>query len=247
MAKKIRRIFGDMSQIHCACLIHDTAYDFEYVHKLYRSLCRNLTPEVILHVYTESNRLVPSPYIKHCLQEWPDIRGPKKSWWYKVQLFNSDFYRGPMLYFDLDTVIINNIDWIWQKSLDKLWAIRDFKYLFKSKNITLNSSIMWFDTKLFDFVYKEFDYKMIAKSRQWHGDQDYINSKVPSDLLSLFDVDKIYSYRWQLKEGGFDFKTRKFKQPGKICYPPNNTSVLVFHGRPNPHEENHPVISDNWY
>ena len=153
MAKKIKRLLGE-NVIDCACLIHDTLYDFAYVDKLYKALCRNLTPEVKLHVYTESNRNVPAPYIKHSLEEWPGIRGPKSSWWYKVQLFNPEQHRGNLLYFDLDTIIVNNIDWIWQLPQNYFWAVRDFKYLFKSRRATINSSVMWFNLQKYNYVYQ---------------------------------------------------------------------------------------------
>ena len=249
MDKATKRLLkqGKLLEIHCACVIHDTKYDFSYVDKLYRGLCRNLTPRVILHVYTESNRPVPEPYVKHCLQEWPGIRGPKQSWWYKLQVFNPEHYSGQLLYFDLDTVIVNNIDWIWQLSKENFWAVKDFKYLFRSKRVTLNSSVMWFNSSKHKYVYDNFDRSIVKKHRtRYHGDQDYIHAQVCNDQLRYFDVDKIKSYKWQVKEGGYNFSTRKFYKPGEICWPTADTSILVFHGNPNPHEESHPIIKEHW-
>lgn len=74
---------------HCACVIHGNLYDWIYVERLYNMLKANCSREIILHVFTESGRSVPAPYVKHELQEWPGIAGPKKSWWYKMQMFNS--------------------------------------------------------------------------------------------------------------------------------------------------------------
>ena len=79
MVDKIKKRTGVGEVIDCACLIHDTLYDWSYVDKLYRSLCRNLTPTVRMHVYTESTRFVPKDYIRHDLQEWDGVRGPKRS------------------------------------------------------------------------------------------------------------------------------------------------------------------------
>jgi len=248
MAKKIRRLLGGVNQIHCACVIHDTKYDFSYVDKLYRALCRNLTPEVILHVFTESNRSVPVPYIKHSLQEWPGIRGPKSSWWYKIQLFNPEHYSGQLLYFDLDTVIVGNLDWIWALPQDRFWAVKDFKYLFRSRRVTLNSSVMWFNTNKCKYVYDNFDSGPVRKQTvRYHGDQDYIHTQIPSDQLSFFDIAKVKSYKWQIKEGGYNFSTRKHISPGAKTVIDSDTTVIIFHGNPNPCEENHPVIRDNWY
>ena len=87
--------------IHCACLIHGDGYSWDYVDRLYNMVTRNLSRAVDFHVYTESHRDVPDHMIKHSLIEWPGVSGPKKSWWYKLQLFNAENFSGQILYFDL--------------------------------------------------------------------------------------------------------------------------------------------------
>ena len=246
MAKKIKRLLGE-NVIDCACLIHDTLYDFAYVDKLYKALCRNLTPEVKLHVYTESNRNVPAPYIKHSLEEWPGIRGPKSSWWYKVQLFNPEQHCGNLLYFDLDTIIVNNIDWIWQQKTQHFWAARDFKYLFRPRRATINSSVMWFDTQRWSNVYTDFNYKeVIKRTSGWHGDQDYIHQAIPIERIHYLDTSRIRSWKWELQDGGYDFKTRRHKNPGSATVLDDVTSVLVFHGNPKPHQLGDKNVLQHW-
>lgn len=233
--------------IDCACLIHDTLYDFSYVDKLYRGLCRNLSPQVKLHVYTESNRYVPEPYIKHSLEEWPGIRGPKSSWWYKIQLFNPAHHQGNLLYFDLDTLIVNDIDWIWQQNTKNFWAAKDFKYLFRAKRSTINSSVMWFDTQKWSHVYNDFDFKSVAKRRSvWHGDQDYIHQAIPDKQIHYLDTSRIRSWKWELLDGGYDFKIRRHRTPKSGTVIDDVTSVLIFHGNPKPHEIDDTVIMDHW-
>jgi len=247
MAKKIKRLTGVDGVIDCACLIHDTLYDWSYVDKLYRSLCRHLTPEVRMHVYTESTRHVPSPYIKHALEEWDGVRGPKKSWWYKVQLFNPVHHTGSMLYFDLDTVIVGNIDWLWQVPSNRFWAARDFKYLMKRSKFAINSSVMWFDPEVYKAVYTEFDVKDVTSNPRcpWPGDQDYIYEKV-KESVSFYSTAQILSYRWQVSQGGYDFRFRKHKDPGAASVIPPEASILVFHGSPNPHEVKDNIIDQHW-
>ena len=250
MAKKIKRLTGVSDTIDCACLIHDTLYDWSYVDKLYNSLCRNLTPTVRMHVYTESTRHVPQPYIRHNLEEWEGVRGPKRSWWYKIQLFNPIHMlpdQGQMLYFDLDTVIVGNIDWLWNVNRDRFWAARDFQYLMKSSRWKINSSVMWFDPLKYSYVFKEFDTKQIVNNARcpWHGDQDYIFSKVKDDV-NYYSTDQILSYRWQVKEGGFDFRYRKPINPGAESTITGTASVLIFHGNPKPHEVTDRLILSHW-
>jgi len=204
-----------------------------------------------MHVYTESTRHVPAPYIKHALEEWDGVRGPKRSWWYKIQLFNTQNClkdQVKMLYFDLDTVIVGNIDWLWQVNKDKFWAARDFKYLMKSSKWAINSSVMWFDIKDYAYVYNEFDPKSIIDNPRcpWHGDQDYIFEKVKNDV-AFYNSDQILSYRWQVMHGGYDFRYRKHKDPGAASVVPPEASVLIFHGNPKPHEVKDNIIFQHWY
>ena len=51
------------------------------------------------------------------------------------------------------------------------------------------------------------------------------------------------------KNGGYNFATRKPNAPGSgsNAYIGGDTSILVFHGKPKPHEcTNDPVIANNW-
>jgi len=250
MVDKIKKRTGVGEYIDCACLIHDTLYDWSYVDKLYRSLQRNLTPEVRMHVFTESTRFVPANYTRHDLEEWEDVRGPKRSWWYKVQLFNNKHWTRDctkMLYFDLDTVVVSNIDWLWQMDAGRFWAPRDFKYLMKSSRYCINSSVMWFDPNKYAYVYNEFDLKMIVNNPRcpWHGDQDYIYAKVKDDV-AFYDSNRIVSYRWEVKEGGYNFRYRRHNNIGAPSIPTNQTSVLIFHGNPKPHDCNDEYIFQHW-
>ena len=115
--------------VNVACLIHGTGYSWNYVERLYSMVMRNITRPVRFHVYTEASREVPPHMIKHVLQEWPGVSGPRKSWWYKMQLFNSDLFKGSLLYFDLDVVITGSIDWMLQdfKTRDLTHTIQKFQ------------------------------------------------------------------------------------------------------------------------
>ena len=107
---------------------------------------------------------------------------------------------------------------------------------------------MWFDTREYNYIYENFDYGAIRKNTiRYHGDQDYINAQIPHNKLEFFDSTKIISYKWQIKEGGYNFSARKYNKPGEISYPSADADVLIFHGTPNPCEEDHPVVRDNWY
>ena len=232
--------------IDCACVIHGNAYSWTYVERLYNMLSRHLTPNVRLHVYTEVDRPVPLPMIKHELIDW-GISGPKQSWWYKMQLFDYKHHAGPLLYFDLDTVIVNNIDWVWQLPPAYFWAIRDFKYLWRPTYSGLNSSVMWWDTIKYAHVWNQFAQEDLPKiMRKYHGDQDYISSTISANQRRFFESERVKSWRWQCADGGYDFKKKRHFNPGSDTYFSPETSIVVFHGQPKPADILDPAIVRHW-
>lgn len=232
--------------IDCACVIHGDAYAWKYVDRLYNMLSRHITPGVRLHVYTEAHRSVPDPYIKHSLLNW-GISGPKRSWWYKMQLFNAEHHCGPLLYFDLDTVIVDNLDWLWNLPLTHFWAVRDFKHLWKSTNYSINSSIMWWHTNSYDYVWQHFKTQELTQIlRKYHGDQDYILDAIPVPERNFFDTERIKSWRWQCLDGGYNFSQKRHLLPDTGTSIMHPTSVLVFHGNPKPDNIVDPLIVQHW-
>ena len=232
--------------IDCACVIHGQVYSWDYVERLHSMLTRHISPGVRLHVYTEANRGVPDHMIKHALPDW-SIGGPKKSWWYKMQVFNTEHHLGPLLYFDLDTVITQNIDWIWQLNLQYFWTVRDFKYLWRATSYTANTSVMWFNTIRFAHVYKDFVSRDIAQIiRRHHGDQDYVNEVITQEQKRFLDIAQVKSWRWQALDGGYDFSRRQYHNPGAGTQLTDKTSLLIFHGKPKPAEVRDSVVIQHW-
>lgn len=246
MDTKITTVLGPDDPIDCACVIHGDAYSWTYVDNLYNMLKRNISRPIRFHVYTEADRSVPDHMIKHALEPW-HIPGTRRGWWYKMQLFNTEHHSGPMLYFDLDVVIVQNIDWIWQQSLTYFWSVRDFKYLWRPTHYAVNSSIMWYDTAKFVDVYNNFaSNKLDTVLRRYHGDQDYINEMIKPAQRKFLDVTRIKSWRWEALEGGYEFRTKTYRKPGTGTDLAHNTSVLIFHGKPNPGEVFDPAITQHW-
>jgi hypothetical protein len=234
--------------IDVACVIHGTVYGWEYVERLHSMVTRNLSHNVRFHVYTEESRTVPDSMIKHSLTEWPNIFGPRKGWWYKMQIFNPEHHAGPLLYFDLDTVIVKNIDWIPKQSTRYFWAPRDFRSLWRTSHSGINSSVMWWDTVRYTWIWEEFQKRDIHHlSRIHHGDQDYISELLTERDLRYFPPMSTASWRWQCFDGGMDFRTRKYLSPNSGTSVDFRTAVLIFHGNPKPHELSaDPIIQNFW-
>ena len=233
--------------VDCACVIHGSGYDWTYVERLYNMLTKQMPQGIRFHVYTEHHRSVPPHMIKHILEEWPGITGPKKSWWYKMQLFNPAHHTGNLLYFDLDVVIARDLSWIPALHNDYFWGIRDFRYLQNTTTQVINSSVMWFNVSKFSYVWDKFikDGVQTVASR-FQGDQDYITKAIDVNKKRHFEDKYFESYRWQCLDGGYDFKFRKHKAPCTGVKIAPDTAVVVFHGKPKPHEVSAPEIVTLW-
>lgn len=241
--KNFARITG---VIDCACVIHGNGYSWDYVDRLYNMLMRVFNSGIRFHVYTEPSREVPSHMIKHALTLWEDT-APRKSWWYKMQLFNPEHHQGNMLYLDLDVVVARELDWIRDLDTKLLWAIRDFRYLQRDNNHLLNSSVMWWNVPAFADVWYKFQKENFSNVfNRWPGDQDYITDAVPMSRRRFFEDRYFESYRWQCIDGGYDFRRRIHRAPGTGVSIQPDTSVVVFHGTPKPHQVHDPVITDLW-
>jgi len=231
----------------CACVIHGDKYDWCYVERLYNMVQRHSTRPIRFHVFTESDRSVPDPMVKHVLQDWPGISGPRKSWWYKMQMFEPGRISGRLLYFDLDTVIVDNIDWMQGLDARFFWSIKDFRHLWRPSWRGMNSSVMLWDTSRFAWIWKEFQENDVkTQARLFHGDQDFLNTVLTEKDLKFIDESLIKSWRWQIKDGGMDMKTRVYRRPdaGSVLLP--GVKILIFHGNPKPHDVHDPVIEQNW-
>jgi len=239
-------VVSSLDIIDCACVIHGDAYSWGYVERLYSMLRRHITPAIRFHVYTEADRPIPQHMIRHDLEPWHITRA-RRAWWYKMQLFNTQHHAGPLLYFDLDTVIVGNIDWIWQQPLRYFWAVRDFKYLWRPTNTGINSSIMWWDTRQYQQVWQAFKTENLdTVMRRYHGDQDYIGSVIAKDQCRFLDTNNVVSWRWQCQEGGYDFRRRSGRTPGSGATIPATASVLVFHGTPKPDKITDAQVLQHW-
>lgn len=245
-SRNVMPVIDGSAPIDCACVIHGDAYDWTYVQRLHNMLNRHISPGVRLHVYTEADREVPAPMIKHVLEDW-GIKDAKKSWWYKMQLFNSAHHAGPLLYFDLDVVIVDNIDWIWQQSLRYFWTVRDFKYLWRPTDYTMNSSIMWWNTVQYHYIWTCFRNQNLQEiMSSYHGDQNYLSTSIDGSIRRYLDLERVQSYRWQCIKGGYDFRNRMYRQPESAIDVGSKTSVIIFHGKPKPDQVQEPMILQHW-
>lgn len=141
-------------------------------------------------------------------QEWP-------GWWNKLQLFRE--FKGPTVYFDLDTVIVGDLNEI-------LVNHHGFSALSDFNKGTFASGVMAWSGD-YSFLYDDFSLSMIpkySKSMAAWGDQGYIAER-------LFGFDSLQ----ELHPGRFVSYKKHVRKEGRV---PEGTSVVCFHGKPRPHQ-----------
>lgn len=235
--------------VNCACVLHGDGYSWNYVEKLHNMVVRHMPRPIKFHVWTEHDRSVPPYMVKHVLEEWPGISGPKKSWWYKMQMFDARHYRGDLLYFDLDVVIVDDISWAVSESTDQFWTLRDFRILQRPTYSGINSSMMWWNTNKFSWVWDKFSQEPAGSiTSKYPGDQDFLFATLSHKDLRCYESQRAVSWRWQCHDGGWDFQRRRALDPGRGTEILPGASVLVFHGRPKPHQiaATDEVVSLHW-
>lgn len=233
--------------VHCACVIHGSAYTWDYVDNLYQMLRRHLDPGVILHVLTEPDRSVPAPYVAHPLCHWPGAQGPKAAWWNKLQLFRDGQFHDRVLYFDLDVVIVRDISWMLWLDKTKFWTLRDFRYLWRPSWTGINSSVMvWHPDVIQDLAQELVSIDIDRVMSGYLGDQDYLTARLPRERVAFLDPNRFQSWRWQVFDGGMDMHTRHYRRPGAGVVTGPYTDVVIFHGRPKPHQIDLPWIQYHW-
>ena len=90
-----------------ACLKQGTLYSAAYVNILAAMVARNLTLRYRFVCFTEDMRGINCR--EHHIECWP-IRDRLEGWWGKLALFAPGTFDGRVLFLDLDTVILGNID-----------------------------------------------------------------------------------------------------------------------------------------
>ncbi len=193
----------------------------DYVNRLYAMVARNLNAvEGRFTVFTDNLEDSYNPAI--CVEPLPDRRAV--SWYNKLSLFSPGLFRGTdrVLYFDLDTVIVGDLDKI--VAYDGEFAIlRDF---YRPKG--LQASVMAWRGGFGAHIWQEWNRQGRPESPA--GDQSWIEQHVQEpDIL-------------QEKFPGAFVSYKKDCQP----FPPEGSSVVVFHGQPRPHNCARPWVDAMW-
>jgi hypothetical protein len=225
------------------CVRFGSRYSRDYVERLRNMVSRHLTVPYEFVCLTDDS--TPIDGVRIIYQ--PNA-GYAKGWWHKIHMFDPSLpVSGRILYFDLDIVLINNIDKLISNLDNNFYGILDFTRSVQPHRQSLNSSVMsWIHGNHCNIWH---DFHTFYKSAiRLHGDQDWIWHLCKREI-KFWPIEFIQSYKWEIR-GRQDltmaYGKRNFKFVKTDIEIDPNCSVLVFHGDPKPDAIEDPIIVDNW-
>ena len=225
------------------CVRFGNKYSIAYVEKLRNMIDRNITVPYKLYCLTDD----PTPIngVQLIIQK---NAGYAKGWWHKVHMFDPSLpLSGRILYVDLDVVICNSINKLVQISGNTFMGIRDFNRKFHRDWKYLNSSVMSWVHGTQNHIYNQFIGNPQAAMRM-HGDQDW-TWKCAKDRIKFWPENWIQSYKWEIRDRSelqVINGVRQFTTIRNDISVPNDCSICVFHGSPDPEIVQDKFVIDNW-
>lgn len=209
------------------CLWVGDKYPKQYVTTLYSMLKRHLA-WFHLHCITDKPAELPPQIITHPLPD-DDLKG----WWWKLSLFNPEYYPklpNRFLFLDLDIVILDWIEdlFVYEQE-ERFVGVEDF--MLKG----LNSSVMRIDrgrcTEVWD---KYLTLEECGRPPQYYKDSERVYAGDQNVVTTVMKDVAVYPNHW--------FASWK-KEKGVVR---NDVKILVFHGVPNPHQVKEDIVTQNW-
>ena len=183
-----------MLTVWCVCL--GDKYPSDYVYRLKNMVERHLT---IPHEFKcVTDRDIDGVDCVPPLTDWPP------SWWHKLTLF--EMATGPSIYFDLDVVIVDSINYLENYANETLSAPANWG---QSGHGGVQSSVMAWSGR-WNKPFHVFDYDKDSK-RLW-GDQEFLTELVGDAFVK---IPYVCSYKYHCR-----------------ARLPEDASVVCFHGKP---------------
>ena len=208
------------------CLYWGNKYKVEYVKILYNMVQRHLTIPHKFIIYTEHvkmKKLIKGENVEVRKIPFHDYQG----WWNKLTLFSPEAnLKGDSLYFDLDVVILDNIDCFFTHAKDKkVVLMRDFNPTTQG----FNSSVMRFNNEvMIPDVWSPY-LKEKKRFMKMQGDQNVIAETIKqTDKFDCFPDDWTFSAKW------YDRANPRFQRSRWTFQRYPGAKVAVFHGKPDP-------------
>ena len=206
--------------IEVNCVIWGNKFSEDYVHILKASIERNTSVEYKFVCY--SDREIQGINTRK-------LPGGLNGWWNKLFLFNKDLreQQSQVIYFDLDTMITGNIDWL--MNYDGNFAILDKGLIDTDFNETgyFASGLIVFNSEMNHYIWEIFLKENEFGRLGFEGDQDFLTFKVNRNLGAdcIQKMGRVCSYKFG---GIYDLENSSDI--------PEDLSIVCFHGVPMPHQ-----------
>ena len=202
-----------------------TLYSPDYVNKMYEMISRNLTLPFTFYCLTEDDTDL-NKNIK--IKSLPEMS--LQGWWYKAYAFKQNLFPDNNInfYIDLDSVITGNINRFMTYKPNQFLGLRELIYLKHPDRNSFGSGIMRWVNNRFQYIWTRLELNN-ELSTKYPGDQEYIYH-YHAQNIQFFPTEWTTSYKWEYVDG-----IRK-----------EDSSIIVFHGNPRPHEVTDPFIAQHW-
>lgn len=198
-------------------------YDYRYVNATAQNIKNNCTmPHEIICITDTPQKITQVDKIVPFRHNWD-------KWWGKIELFRDDLTDAQeCIFFDLDTVCVGNIDFLWTITDDFVYGLRDFYKL----DVFQTGLMRWIPSEQTNYIYNKFVDLQLYEKYKPRGDHEYMGNVIKKKhyLQDKFPG-KIVSYKNSLKN----------LIENKIT--PN---IICFHGEPKPHSVKHSFITEHW-
>jgi hypothetical protein len=202
----------------CCVLYRDkehTTYDVGYVEKLQRAVKRSLPDHRFVCYSNVEEDLpcerLPLPY------NW-------KGWWSKMSIFDIEILPGPVLYFDLDTIITGDLTPFADRT--KTTLIRGLH----GKRRPFGSGVMFLTEDVRHSLFSQFRKRAAQCMNNFRGDQDYISTT----------IEDAETWQEELPDFLVSYKLHCVAKCGGEL--PPLARVVCFHGKPRPAD----MPQDHW-
>lgn len=213
--------------VNVLCMKWGTKYSGDYVNTLYSMVARNMSREFRFICLTEDGSGLNDKVEVFPLPELSvDLGGPERGW-NKLAVFAETLYdlKGKVLCLDLDLIITGSLDDLFDYP-GEVMIIKDWI----KKDGTGNSSVYRFEVGAHPEVLAEFE-KSFAQIKKTHrNEQEYLSAALMAKNALVYWPDE-----WCRSFKRHCIKPLSFLI-ARETEMPEDTRVLVFHGKPDPHE-----------
>ena len=227
------------------CIHVGDKYDSSYVEKLYRAVRRNMrSPCLFTVLHDGKDYAIDDPFFRKVPINPMQGTHQNNLWWYKMQAFRPDVaIDGQNMVLDIDIVVVNSIDKLWDYRPDDFVIIQDFNRRWYPNYPRSNSSVFKFTADRARIIWAECETKPEEYMRRYRGDQDWFDGEL--SVMKRWPSEWIMSWKWEVLNGGLISAHDKRYQSDRTELH-KDCAILAFHGKPDPHEVDDPIIYHNW-